>query len=45
VGTMLKVGRGRIAVDEFRKIIESQDASRVDFSVDAQGLTLMAVVY
>jgi tRNA pseudouridine38-40 synthase len=45
VGTMLKVGRGRITVDEFRKIIELQDASRVDFSVDAHGLTLMAVVY
>ena len=45
VGTMLKVGRGRITVEEFRKIIASQDPSLVDFSVDPQGLTLISVVY
>ncbi len=45
VGTMLKVGRGRVSIEEFKKIIESHDASLADFSVDPQGLALMAVVY
>ncbi len=45
VGTMLKVGRGKMSIKEFTEVIESQDSSLVDFSVDAQGLTLIAVVY
>lgn len=45
VGTMLKVGRKKITVPEFMNIIESENAALADFSVDPQGLTLVAVVY
>lgn len=45
VGTMLKVGRAKTSIPEFIAIIESQDPTRVDFSVDPQGLMLMAVNY
>lgn len=43
VGTMLKVGRGRTSIAQFREIVTSKDPSLVDFSVDAQGLTLVSV--
>ena len=45
VGTMLLVGRGKYAVEEFRKIIESLNAAKTDFSAPAHGLTLMEVGY
>jgi tRNA pseudouridine38-40 synthase len=45
VGTMLKLGRGKISQAEFINIIESRNASLVDFSVPPQGLILMAVQY
>ncbi|MEO8771866.1 MAG: tRNA pseudouridine(38-40) synthase TruA [Ferruginibacter sp.] len=45
VGTMLKVGKGKTTIPEFIKIIESKDSALVDFSVDAHGLTLVAVQY
>ena len=45
VGTMLKVGRGKNSIDEFRKIIESGDAARADFSVPGRGLFLVRVEY
>lgn len=45
VGTMLRVGRGIISIDEFRKIIESKDCSKANFSVPPQGLFLSAVNY
>ena len=45
VGTMLKVGRGKISIEGFRRIIVSKDPSGVDFSVDAHGLALVAVNY
>jgi tRNA pseudouridine38-40 synthase len=45
VGTMLQVGRGRIGVDEFRRIIAAGDQSRVDFSPPGCGLYLERVVY
>ena len=45
VGTMLKVGRGKMTIEEFRQVIESQNPALVDFSVDAQGLTLISVIY
>ena len=45
VGTMLKVGRGKNSIDEFRKIIESGDATRADFSVPGRGLFLVRVEY
>ena len=43
VGTMLKVGRGQMSLEEFRQVIERKDSSRADFSSPAQGLFLMAV--
>ena len=45
VGTMLKVGREKISVNDFIQIIESKDAARVDFSVPPQGLKLIQVAY
>ena len=45
VGTMLKVGTGKITVSEFCAIIESKDCSQADFSVSPQGLFLVNVIY
>ena len=45
VGTMLLVGRGKYCVADFRKIIESLNPAKTDFSAPAHGLTLMNVVY
>jgi len=45
VGTMLKVGTGKINLEEFKAIIASNDVSKVDFSTPAQGLMLMKVEY
>ena len=45
VGTMLKVGTGKMAVSAFCAIVESKDCSRADFSVPPQGLCLVNVVY
>ncbi|MEO6490300.1 MAG: tRNA pseudouridine(38-40) synthase TruA [Ferruginibacter sp.] len=45
VGTMLKVGRKKITVEEFKHIIESADTNLADFSVPAHGLKLMEVAY
>ena len=45
VGTMLRVGRGKISVAEFKKIIEGKDFSSVDFSVPAHGLFLFNVEF
>lgn len=44
-GTMLKVGRGIISIEDFKLIIESKDCSNSDFSVPPQGLFLEAVNY
>jgi tRNA pseudouridine38-40 synthase len=45
VGTMLRVGTGKISLDEFKKIIEGKDCSVVDFSVPAHGLFLFNVEF
>ncbi len=45
VGTMLKTGREKTTLAEFKQIIESRDASLVDFSVPPQGLKLIHVAY
>lgn len=45
VGTMLRVGRKNISLDEFKAIMESKNCRRVDFSVPARGLFLLAVNY
>jgi tRNA pseudouridine38-40 synthase len=43
--TMLKVGRGKISLDEFRAIIEARDCTRASFAVPAHGLFLLQVSY
>ena len=45
VGTMLRVGSGKISVSEFKEIIESKDCGSADFSVPPQGLFLISVNY
>jgi tRNA pseudouridine38-40 synthase len=45
VGTMLRVGTGKINIETFRTIIESKDVQKADFSMPAHGLTLMKVSY
>lgn len=44
-GTMLKLGRGKIGLDEFVSIIEARDCTRADFAVPPQGLFLEKVNY
>jgi len=41
--TMLKLGRGKIGLSEFRSIIESKDCTAASFAAPAHGLFLMAV--
>jgi tRNA pseudouridine38-40 synthase len=43
--TMLKVGRGKISLDEFRSIIEAKDCTKASFAVPAHGLFLIRVCY
>jgi tRNA pseudouridine38-40 synthase len=45
VGTMLKVGTGKISIPDFRSIIECKDCTKADFSVPPQGLFLLNVRY
>lgn len=45
VGTMLRVGRGKLTLTEFRAVIESKDCTQADFAVPPQGLCLMQVKY
>lgn len=43
--TMLKVGRGKMSVDEFRQVIEAKDCTKASFAVPAHGLFLISVAY
>lgn len=43
--TMLRVGRGKISLDEFCSIIEARDCTKASFAVPAHGLFLMKVEY
>lgn len=43
--TMLKVGRGKISLDEFRQVIEAKDCTKASFAVPAHGLFLISVAY
>ena len=45
VGTMLQAGRGKISVEDFRKVIEARDCTKADFSVPGHGLFLKRVEY
>ncbi len=44
-GTMLRVGRGKMDLDMFRRVIEAKDCTLADFSVPAHGLFLEKVNY
>ncbi|MBW8688397.1 tRNA pseudouridine(38-40) synthase TruA [Chitinophaga rhizophila] len=45
VGTMLRVGRGKLTMEGFRQAIESRNCVNADFAVPPQGLFLMKVAY
>lgn len=45
VATMLKVGRGKISIDQFEKIFSIDETGSVDFAAPCQGLFLVAVKY
>ena len=45
VGTMLRVGTGKITLDQFEDIIKNRDCTKADFSVPPHGLFLMKVAY
>lgn len=43
--TMLKIGRNKITIDEFVRIIEAKDCTQASFAVPAHGLFLVKVEY
>jgi len=45
VGTLYEIGIGKINLDDFKNIIESQDRTKAGISVPAQGLFLTKVSY
>jgi tRNA pseudouridine38-40 synthase len=45
VATMLKVGREKITITQFKNIIEQKDCTKTSFAVPAHGLFLMKVNY
>jgi tRNA pseudouridine38-40 synthase len=44
-GTMLKVGTGKLTLEQFEQVIAARNPAMADFSVPAQGLMLVAVNY
>ncbi|MCZ8090641.1 tRNA pseudouridine(38-40) synthase TruA [Flavobacterium sp.] len=45
VGTMIKIGSGKVSLNDFRQIIESKNRSKAGFSVPAHGLYLTKIEY
>ena len=45
VATILKVGRGKLTLEEFKAIIEAKDCTKASFAVPAHGLFLIKVEY
>ena len=45
VGTNLEIGKGKLAVEDMKRIIEAKDRSQAGFSVPAQGLFLEKIEY
>jgi tRNA pseudouridine38-40 synthase len=45
VATMLQIGRNKISLQDFRRIIESKDCTKASFSVPGKGLFLVKVSY
>jgi tRNA pseudouridine38-40 synthase len=45
VGTMLKVGTGKISLNEFTQVVKNNNCAKADFSVPSQGLYLVEIKY
>jgi tRNA pseudouridine38-40 synthase len=45
VATMLKLGRGKMTLSEFKDVIEEKDCSEASFAAPSQGLFLISVNY
>ncbi|MCB9046336.1 MAG: tRNA pseudouridine synthase A [Chitinophagales bacterium] len=45
VGTQLNAAKGKLTVDDFRKVIEARNCTLADFSVTGHGLYLEDIVY
>lgn len=45
VGTLVEVGRGKMSIDSFEKVIQAKDRSAAGFSVPPQGLSLVKITY
>ena len=45
VGTLLEVGKGKMSLEDFRKVIETKNRCSAGESVPAQGLFLQEVDY
>jgi tRNA pseudouridine38-40 synthase len=45
VATMLKIGRGKMTITEFKNVIEERDCSKASFAAPSQGLFLVSVSY
>ncbi len=45
VGTMLKVGKGALTIQQFKQAIEEKNCTKADFTPPAHGLFLTAVEY
>ena len=43
--TLLKVGRNKLSINEFRAVIEKKDCTKASFAVPAHGLFLLSVGY
>lgn len=43
--TMLKVSRGKLTLQQFRKVIEAKDCTQASFAVPGHGLLLIKVAY
>jgi tRNA pseudouridine38-40 synthase len=43
--TMLKIGRKKMSLNQFRNIIEDKDCTKASFAVPSQGLFLVSVAY
>jgi tRNA pseudouridine38-40 synthase len=43
--TMLKIGRGKLSLNQFKEIIEAKDCTKSSFAVPAHGLFLISVQY
>jgi len=45
VGTLIEVGKGKMKVEDFRKVIELKDRGEAGFSAPAKGLFLHDIKY